>query len=159
MRVKNATWFEVRIKRERINDKGQSEDVTEIYMVEALSFTEAEYRTFKELAPSTKGELVVKNINPSPYQDVVFAEKEENMKWWKVKIEYIYTDERSEKEKRAKTVTLIQAANPSAAIKMAEAYLSGTMLDYEISNVDITGVIGILELKSGEKHEKKRIPD
>ena len=100
MRVKNATWFEVRIKRERINDKGQSEDVTEIYMVDALSFTEAEYRTFKELAPSTKGELVVKNINPSPYQDVVFAEKEENMKWWKVNISIPMNAQRRRKERR-----------------------------------------------------------
>ncbi|MBR1882037.1 MAG: DUF4494 family protein, partial [Muribaculaceae bacterium] len=45
------SWFECKVKYDRMLDTGIQKTVTEPYMVDALSFTEAEARITEEMQP------------------------------------------------------------------------------------------------------------
>ena len=43
------TWFECKIRYEKVMENGMNKKVTEPYLVDALSFTEAEARIIEEM--------------------------------------------------------------------------------------------------------------
>ena len=45
------TWFECKIRYEKVMENGMQKKVTEPYLVDALSFTEAEARIIEEMTP------------------------------------------------------------------------------------------------------------
>jgi hypothetical protein len=70
MRSKKSYWFEVSVHLQRMAEDGSNKAVTEIYAVDANSFSEAEKRIQKELSTQVRGGIEVKNINPAPYKEV-----------------------------------------------------------------------------------------
>ena len=61
------TWFECKIRYEKVMENGMQKKVTEPYLVDALSFTEAEARIIEEMTPFISGEFNVPTIaNFSP---------------------------------------------------------------------------------------------
>ena len=59
---KMSTWFECKVKYDKMMENGMQKKVTEPYMVDALSFTEAEARIIKEMTPFISGDFSVANI-------------------------------------------------------------------------------------------------
>ena len=59
------TWFECRIRYEKVMENGMQKRVTEPYLVDALSFTEAEARIIEEMTPFISGEFTVSDIKRS----------------------------------------------------------------------------------------------
>ena len=57
------TWFECKIRYEKTMENGMNKKVTEPYLVDALSFTEAEARIIEEMTPFISGEFTVSDIN------------------------------------------------------------------------------------------------
>lgn len=53
------TWFECKIRYEKVMENGMNKKVTEPYLVDALSFTEAEARIIEEMTPFINGEFTV----------------------------------------------------------------------------------------------------
>ena len=51
------TWFECKIRYEKVMENGMNKKVTEPYLVDALSFTEAEARIIEEITPYISGEF------------------------------------------------------------------------------------------------------
>ena len=49
------TWFECKIRYEKVVENGMQKKVTEPYLVDALSFTEAEARIIEEMTPFISG--------------------------------------------------------------------------------------------------------
>ena len=54
-----STWFECKVKYDKMMENGMQKKVTEPYMVDALSFTEAEARIIKEMTPFISGDFSV----------------------------------------------------------------------------------------------------
>ncbi|MTU94460.1 DUF4494 domain-containing protein, partial [Parabacteroides merdae] len=52
-------WFECKVSFEKIMENGAQKKVTEPYLVDALSFTEAEARIIEEIRPFVSGEFTV----------------------------------------------------------------------------------------------------
>lgn len=64
------TWFEGKIRYEKVAENGMNKKVTEPYLVDALSFTEAEARLIEEVTPFITGEFTVIDIKRANYSEI-----------------------------------------------------------------------------------------
>lgn len=138
-----STWFECAVKYERTNEDGLKKPVTETYVVEALSFTEAEAMIIREMTPFASGGLEVKKINPMSVKEIFFSHKEADDKWYKCKLTFITIDEKTEKEKRSSSTFIVQANSLSTALGYMTAEMSNTMIDYVASNISETKIMDV----------------
>lgn len=111
------TWFEVKIRYEKIADNGMQKKVTEPYLFDALSFTESEGKCIQEMTPFISGEFTVSDIKRANYSEIFFSDEEAADRWFKCKLIFITLDEKSGAEKRTSTQILVQAADLRDAVK------------------------------------------
>lgn len=145
MRSRTASWKECFIVYEKTMEDGLQKKVKEIYVVDALSFTEAEARIIEEMKSYISGEFQVQNINPASYGEIFFSESENADKWYKSKLQFITIDEKTEKEKRTNVTYLVQAGTLEQARKNIEDVMGGTMIDYDIVGVNETKIMDVFE--------------
>lgn len=119
--------------------------VIEYYVVDALSFGEAEETITKEMSAYISGEFEVKNITPATYHEIFFSENDNDDRWYKTKLQFITIDEKTEKEKRNSVTYLVQAATLNGAVKNVDEVMNGTMIDYVISNISETKFMDVFE--------------
>lgn len=119
--------------------------VIEYYVVDALSFGEAEETITKEMSAYISGEFEVKNITPATYHEIFFSENDNDDRWYKAKLQFITIDEKTEKEKRNSVTYLVQAATLNGAVKNVDEVMNGTMIDYVISNISETKFMDVFE--------------
>lgn len=124
------TWFECRIRYEKQMENGMNKKVTEPYLVDALSFTEAEARIIGEMTPFITGEFTVADIKRANYSELFTTEEESADKWYAGRLEFITLDEKSGAEKKTYTNVLIEAADMRDAMKKLDEGMKGTMADY-----------------------------
>ena len=119
-------WFECKVSYEKIMEDGKQKKVTEPYLVDALSFTEAEARIIEELTPFISGEFVIKDIKRAKLSEIFFNENGD--RFYKIKVYFITLDEKSGAEKKTAAQMLTQAS---------------TLADYEIASVTETALMDI----------------
>lgn len=115
--------------------------VSEPYMVDALSFTEAESRMLEEMRPFISGEFTVANIKRVKVSEMYFDEAGD--KWYRCKVNFITLDEKSGLEKRTATYMMVQAADFATALKNLQKCMQGTMSDYEIAAITETPIMDV----------------
>ena len=156
MRSRTATWFVCIIKYEKIQEDGLQKKVTEQYVLDALSFSEAEKRITEEMLSYISGEFKIENINPAPFAEIFFSDEEMADKWYKAKLQFITLDEKSGKEKRSNVNYLVQAGSFNGAVKNLEEVMGGTMIDYSIVSVNETTLMDVFEhLAKASKQDDK----
>ena len=156
MRSRTATWFECKIRYEKTMEDGMQKKVTEAYVVDALSFSEAEERIIEEMSSYISGEFNVTDIKKAPYGEIFFSDQEMADSWYKAKLQFITIDEKTEKEKRTSVNYLVQAGSFNGAVKNLEEVMGGTMIDYTISSVAETTLMDVFEhvAKSTKQEDK-----
>lgn len=145
MRSKTATWFECKIRYEKVMEDGLQKKVTEQYVVDALSFSEAEQRIIEEMSAYISGEFEVTDVKKAQYKEVFFSDADLEDRYYKAKLAFITIDEKTEKEKRSNVTYLVQAATLDGAVKNINEVMDGTMIDYEKSNIAETKIIDVFE--------------
>ncbi len=145
MRSRTAQWFECKIQYEKTMDDGLQKKVTESYVIDALSFTEAEQRIMEELSAYISGEFTIKDIKIAPYKEIFFADQDLADRWYKTKLQFITIDEKTEKEKRASVSYLVNAGTLNGAVKNIDEVMAGTMIDYVIASVAETQLMDVFE--------------
>ena len=153
MRSRTATWFECKVRYEKVMEDGLQKKVNESYVVDALSFSEAEERIIEEMSSYISGEFNVTDIKKAAYKEIFFADSDTADRWYKAKLQFITIDEKTEKEKRSNVTYLVQAATLDGAVKNINEVMDGTMIDYEKSNIAETKTIDVFEYKKEEEHE------
>lgn len=143
MKEKKAIWFEVSVAYKKMMEDGAEKKVTEVIVVDAVSFAEAEKRCLKELGSLVRGGVDVKNINPAPYKSVFFDEKDGD-KWFKAKLSFISYDETSGKEKRSNSTYLVQANTFAEALRNIEKFMDGGN-DYVTANICETKILDVYQ--------------
>ena len=116
--------------------------VTEPYLVDALSFTEAEARIIEEMTPFITGEFLV-SIKRANFSELFPCEEEAADRWFKCKLVFITLDEKSGAEKKTSTQVLVQAADLRDAVKKLDEGMKGTMADYQIASVAETAIMDV----------------
>lgn len=136
-------WFECKIRYDKIMENGMNKTVTEPYLVDALSFTEAESRIIEEMTPFISGEFTVSDIKRARYTELFESSEESADRWYKCKIYFITLDEKSGAEKKTAANILVQAADLRDAVKKLDEGMKGSMADYVIASVTETLIMDV----------------
>ena len=136
-----SNWFECKVKYDKIMENGLPKSVSEIYMVDALSFTEAEARIIDEMKSYISGEFTVANIKRVKLADMFFDETGD--KWYRAKLNYITLDEKSGAEKRTSAFMLIQAKDFATSLTTLTNEMGTTMIDYEVASITETAIMDV----------------
>ena len=147
MRSKTAMWFECKIRYEKTMEDGLPKKVSEVYVVDALSFSEAEERIMEEMLPYNLVDIEIVDVKIAPYREVFFADDNLADQWFKAKLSFITIDERTDKEKRTSMMYLVNAGNISSAINNIGEVMSGTMIDYVTTSISATKIFDVFEYK------------
>ena len=149
-----SQWFETKVKYDKtMLDTGAIKSVTEPYLVDALSFTEAEARTTKEMEPFVSGELTVTAVRKVRFEDVLYHEGGD--RWYKVKINMITIDEKTGAEKRSASFSLVQASEFKLALDYFLEAMKSVLFDFEIVNITEMAYIDVFgaDLGGGKVEE------
>lgn len=137
------TWFTCKIRYEKTLDSGMNKKVTEAYLMDALSYTEAEARIIEEITPFISGEFTVSDITRANYSELFASDEEAADRWFKCKLLFITLDEKSGAEKKTSTQVLVEAADLRDAVKKLDEGMKGTMADYQIASVTETPIMDV----------------
>ena len=124
-------------------ENGLVKKVNEPYLVDAISFTEAEKRIIEEIQPFMTGEFQVSDIKRARYAELFESTEEAADKWFKSKLTFITLDEKSGAEKKTSQNVLIQAADLRDAVAKLDEGMKGSMMDYVISSITETPIMDV----------------
>lgn len=144
-------WFECKIRYDKMLETGMQKTVTEPYLVDALSFTEAEARIIEEIKPFISGEFSISDIKRVKYTESFFNETGD--RYYRAKLYFITLDEKSGSEKKTAVNMLVQASVLKEAVEIVEGEMKKTMIDYAIAAVTETAIMDVFPY--GEEKNKK----
>lgn len=144
-----ALWFECKVRYDKMADNGMVKKVNEPYLVDALTFTEAEARIIEEMKPFISGEYSISSEKKTKISEVFF--KEGGDRWYLVKVNFITLDEKSGVEKKSTSQILVQAFDFDNAVANFKEGMEGTMADYEIGSVTETMIMDVFTANLGGK--------
>jgi len=140
-----ALWFECKVRFDKMMENGSVKRVTEPYLVDALSFTEAEARIIEEVRPFISGEFSIPAIKKTNIAEIFPDDSAD--KWWLVKFNVITIDEKSAKERRAPVYVMVQANSQQAATDRFNEGMKVSMADFEIEKVAETKIMDVYPAK------------
>lgn len=146
-------WFECKVRYDKTLDTGLIKAVTEPYLVDAFSFTEAEARIIEEIRPFITGEFSIANIKRVKFSDTFFNDTGD--RYFKAKLYYITLDEKSGTEKKTAVNMLIQATTINEALETVEKEMKQTMIDYSIAAITETPIMDVFMYGGENKTEKE----
>ncbi len=141
-----TNWFECKVSYEKTMENGTQKKVTEPYLVDSLSFTEAEARIIEELRPYISGEFTIADIKRAKLAELFLNENGD--RYYKTKVYFITLDERSGIEKKTSVTMLAQASSVKEALEVIEKGMEGTMADYVIASISETMIMDVFPYES-----------
>ena len=151
MKTKFSKYFEVKIQYQKMQEDGKEKKVTEQYVVEAFSFTEAESRIAEEMLNYTDGDFDVVSEKIAPYNEIFISDNSTDDKWFVSKVGFITIDEKTAKEKKQTFRYLVQARTSELAMDYTKEMFSHGMSDYSIDSVQDTPTLDVFLYGSAEQ--------
>ena len=144
--------FECGIRYEKTLDNGMQKKVTELYIVDALSFTEAESRIIGEMSCFISGEFSVVSEKITNYSELV--QSPDGDRWYRAKVVFKTLDEKTMTEKKQAQYYLVQAKNIDNAKLTLEQFMHGTMADWECEALQETKIMDVFLYAPDALHGK-----
>lgn len=141
-------WFEVKATYEKTLENGMQKKVTESYLLDALSFTEAEARAIEELKPYISGEFTIAAVGRKKISELFFNDNGD--RFFMAKVAFTTLDEKSGSEKITKVQMLAQASDIDEALEVVKKGMEGTMADYRITGLSETMIMDVFPYSSKE---------
>ncbi len=150
-----ALWFETKVRYDKMMENGAVKKVNEPYLVDALTFTEAEARIIEEMTPFISGEFSISAVKKTKISEIFFDETAD--RYYMVKVSFITLDEKSGAEKKSTSLILVQASDLEGALERFKEGMKGTMADYEIASVSETPLMDVypMDLSGSKKNENE----
>lgn len=142
-------WFECKVSYEKTLENGLQKKVTEPYLVDALSFTEAEARIVEEIKPYISGVFTITDIKRAKLSEIFFNENGD--RFYVCGVEFISLDEKSGSEKKTKCQMLAQASNLEEAMKVLSKGMEGTLADYNSVSIRETKIMDVFPYSEESK--------
>ena len=150
------TWFECKVKYEKIDEQtGKQKKVNLPYLIDAVSYTEAESRIHAEMEQYVSGEFSVPSIKKANYTDLFFYD--DGDKWYKCKVMFVTIDEDAGKEKKVANQMLVLASDLKEAYERINESMSGMTVDYDIVAIIESNIADVFPYFKDEVNEP--IPD
>ena len=140
-----APWFECKVRYDKLMENGMQKKVNEPYMVDALSFTEAEARIIEEVTPFISGDFSVSAVKRTNISEIFWDDSAD--KWYHVKVNFITIDEKSAVEKKTTSHILVAATDFKGALNNFMEGMKGTMADFEIASIAETTIMDVYKAK------------
>lgn len=141
-------WYECKVKYGKTMESGIVKQVTETYLVDAVSITEAENRFLEEIQPFMSGEYMVTCIRQARIAELFESNDQLADRWFKCKVAFITLDEKTGAEKRASQMMMVQAVDLRDAVKRLDKAMEGTLGDYLIASVAETAIMDVYRYKT-----------
>ena len=136
-----AIWFECKVRYERMAENGAVKKVNEPYLVDALTFTEAEARIIEKITPYISGDFSISAVKKTKISEIFFDDRGD--RYYMVKVNFITLDEKSGAEKKTSNFILVQASDFPGALQKFEECMKGTLADYEIASIAETPLMDV----------------
>ena len=151
--VSLGNWFEVAISYDKIGtDDGKQKKATDIYLIDALSFSEAEARGIETAKPYITGEFTVANIKRARICEIFDAPDGDI--WFRAKVNFVVLDQEKGTEKKMPCIMLVQAEDIKQARERLEEGMHGTISDYQIAMITETKILDIIPYDGTGRVEK-----
>ena len=148
-------WYECKIKYRKTDDTGLQKVATEPYLVDALSYTEAESRINEEMSAYISEEFKITNIKVANFAEIHPFENTD--RWFKSKVSLVAYDEESGKERKTNIYLLVQANDVKEAYDNTIHAMKNTMGDYSIPAISESPIMDVFPYFSGEEGELEQI--
>lgn len=145
-----SNWFTVKVKYTKQLESGSFKRVRELYLLAAVSFTDAEARVYEEIGSFIKGEFIVSSIQRAEFNDIFFYEDYEN--WFLVKVTYESSLD-DEKSKKVTNKFLINGENVEQVNSNIIISLESMMVDYKIESIVSSKIVDVFPYSEGDKVE------
>lgn len=145
-----ANWFEAKVKYVKVSDDGRERKVNELYLLDAMNFTEAEARIIKEMEEIVSGDYYVSGLKKSNISEIVPSDDENDDKWYKVKVAFIDADEISGKEKKSNQYYLVAGSDTKRAQENLDKSLVTFVVPYEIVAINDTMFLDVFPYSTKE---------
>ena len=151
----SGMWYECKVKYRKTDDTGNQKVTTEAYLVDALSYTEAESRINEEMAAYISEEFKITTIKVANFAEIHPFENTD--RWFKSKVSLLAYDEESGKERKTNMYLLIQANDVKEAFDNTVHVMKGTMGDYTIPAISESPIMDVFPYFSGEEDELEQM--
>ena len=148
-----ASWFECKIRYDKAQENGAIKKVTEPYLVDALSFTEAEARIIEEQTPFISGEVNVTAVKRTKIAEIFWDDSAD--KWYLVKVAFITIDEKTAVEKKSTSLILVAASDFKGAYDNFMEGMKGTMADFEIVSITENPLMDVYKVKVKSENKEQ----
>lgn len=138
-------WYQVKARLERVADNGGIKSDSEVFLVKANSFSTAERVTMEEVVQYATGGVDVVAMARKNYEEVFVSNEADADKWFKCKLSFLTIDEKSGKEKKTAHLFLVKAVSALTAHQAVDAFMSTSLSDYVIEQVEETKIIDVIE--------------
>lgn len=135
------TWFKCVVNYVKIDDDGRERKVSEAYLIDAVTYTDAEARIIEQLRTMVRGEFSVKQITKTNIIEIF--PNSEGGTYYLGKISIVTIDEKLGREKRINNSFLIEAEDFKHALKAFEDGLSYILVPYEITSLAMSNIYDV----------------
>lgn len=122
-------------------ENGMIKAVTDSYLVDALSFTEAEARTTEEVRPFVSDDFTISAVKRTKISEIFWDDTAD--KWYLVKVAFITLDEKTAVEKRSISQILVAGSDFKGAYDNFMSGMAGTLADFEIVSITETPIMDV----------------
>ncbi|UNY98063.1 DUF4494 domain-containing protein [Zhouia spongiae] len=147
----SVTWYECKVKYSKTYETGEQKITSETYLLDSVSFTEAETRINEIMAELTSEEFQIMNIKVANFSEVHPFENSD--RWFKTKVSLITLDEKSGKERKTNIYMLIQANDIKEAFENTTEVMKETMSDYSIPSIAESPILDVFPYFTGEEEQ------
>jgi hypothetical protein len=148
-----TSWYQVKIKFQEIVEDDRVKNITEAYLFDAVSYTDAEARAYDYFA-GAKPAFELHAITKMKLAEVFMQESGAEI-WFKCRVQYIIFDEKTKQEKKTAVVMLINALNIKHAYESLEERL-GCTEDYIISDINATKILDVFPYEETPEQKLSR---
>ena len=139
-------YFECKVRYQREIGEGKLQKQNDTYLIEAVSFGDAETRVLEEVRPFVfmGQDVEMKTIRKVNYNEVL--PNPQGHFWFKAKVVLTTIDESAGKEKKKQSQILVQDVDMESAYKAVNQLMKNSITDYEITNLQVTNIVDVLSL-------------
>lgn len=150
----SVTWYECKVKYRKTHETGEQKVSTDTYLLDAVSYTEAEARINEEMAAYTSEEFRITNIKVANFSEVHPFENSD--RWFKSKVSLVALDEESGKERKTNMYMLVQANDIKEAFENTTKAMADTMGDYTIPAITESPILDVFPYFTGEEEQLEK---
>jgi len=150
----SVTWYECKVKYRKTHETGEQKVTTDTYLLDAVSYTEAESRITEEMKNFTEEDFRIMNIKVANFSEVHPFENSD--RWFKSKVSLIALDEESGKEKKTNLYMLVQANDVKEAFENTVKTMETTMGDYSIPSITESPIVDVFPYFTGEEEQLEK---